>query len=394
MEAAMLVTEEIIDKFEDFHEVLGYQPEDSLFFDIETTGLSHTAASVFLIGTIARETDRWVLTQYLAEKNDEEELLLRRFFADAAPFQTLIHFNGTAFDLPFLLARARQFQIPVTGIDADGHWKKHSLDLYQQFRPLKTPLKLKRVNQLSLECAAGWHREDTLTGKQMTALFHGFAKTEDPEIRRLLLLHNHDDLLGMTKILSLAAYRLLFAPEAVRTCSVSVQGPTPEVLSGFPRPEVPSKDTPWQLRISFALSHPVPGTLLTENPFSLSITGADGLLTLPCFHGELRFFFPDYKNYAYLPLENQAVHKSVAACVDADYRIPATPETCFVRRTALFCMQPKGFRTPAFRERYDSAKSYFEYDPSLPMDQPTLTRLICLALDESFPALAKLWKRT
>ena len=51
----MIKTTSVLPDFPDFHEFYGYTPEKALFFDIETTGLSHKSACVFLIGTIHLE---------------------------------------------------------------------------------------------------------------------------------------------------------------------------------------------------------------------------------------------------------------------------------------------------------------------------------------------------
>ena len=50
------------------------------------------------------------------------------------------------------------------------------------------------MKQKDLEAFAGWQREDTLTGRHLIAMFHAYEKTSDPELRRLMLLHNRDDL--------------------------------------------------------------------------------------------------------------------------------------------------------------------------------------------------------
>ena len=76
----MIKTTSVLPDFPDFHEFYGYTPEKALFFDIETTGLSHKSACVFLIGTIHLENGSWQLTQYLAEHASEEKQLLETFF--------------------------------------------------------------------------------------------------------------------------------------------------------------------------------------------------------------------------------------------------------------------------------------------------------------------------
>ena len=39
-------------------------------------------------------------------------------------------------------------------------------------------------------------------------------------------------------------------------------------------------------------------------------------MKMPLLEGTLKYYYPDYKNYYYLPLEDEAVHKSVGVYVD------------------------------------------------------------------------------
>ena len=45
--------------------------------------------------------------------------------------------------------------------------------------------------------------------------------------------------------------------------------------------------------------------------------------------GYCKIFYKDYKNYYYLPEQNCAIHKSVAAYVDKSRRTAATKNTCY-----------------------------------------------------------------
>ncbi|MDD6037929.1 MAG: hypothetical protein PUD20_03895 [bacterium] len=56
-------------------------------------------------------------------------------------------------------------------------------------------------------------------------------------------------------------------------------------------------------------------------------------LRIPMYQGMVRMYFSDYKNYYYLPLEDQAIHKSVAQYVDKEHRQKATPENCYTTLT-------------------------------------------------------------
>lgn len=58
------------------------------------------------------------------------------------------------------------------------------------------------------------------------------------------------------------------------------------------------------------------------------------------FSGTLKYFFQDYKNYYYLPAEDQAIHKSVAAYMDKKNRWPAKASTCYIKKSGNFLPSP------------------------------------------------------
>ena len=294
----------ILPDFPDYHGFWGFDPGKSLFIDIETSGLSAASSHVFLIGTICRTEHGWQLTQYLAERTSEEPDLLAAFLADAASFSTLIHFNGTTFDLPYINARTRACHLPILYDDTSDCI--FSIDLYQKLRRLKKLSGYAHMKQKDLEAFAGWQREDTLTGKHIIAMFHAYEKTSDPELRLRL---------------ELAA-------------------PLPRELS---------------------LSIPCPVGLSEETFFELFVDNLTAILEIPGVDTELKYFFPDYKNYYYLPLEDQAIHKNVAAYVEKEYRTPAKAATCYTRKSGRFYMQPSAILTPSFRPSYESRDVYFAW---------------------------------
>lgn len=409
----------ILPDFPDYHDFWGFDPETSLFFDIETTGLSAASSHVFLIGTICHTEHGWQLTQYLAEHTFEEPELLAAFSADAAPFSTLIHFNGTTFDLPYINARAKTCQLPVLFDSASD--QKSSVDLYQKLRRLKKLSGAAHMKQKDLETFAGWQREDTLTGKHMVAMFHTYEKTSDPELRRLMLLHNHDDLVGMTRLLPLAAYLMLaegtfaqitgcspvaassgntstdFSFSASDVSDESATDSSPDrqgtagpqsFASGTSAPATDYAST--HLLICFVLTAPLPHDLSFSIPqaagesgkkfFQLIVKNTTAILDIPGIDTEMKYFFPDYKNYYYLPLEDQAIHKSVAAYVEKEYRVPAKAATCYTRKSGIFYPQPSAALTPAFRFSYESQFFYFawqeEYEANPELLRPLLTAIL------------------
>ena len=130
-----------------------------------------------------------------------------------------------------------------------------------------------------------------------------------------------------------------------------------------------------------------------EVPVFLSRVCADGSLTafgsrvslsLQTHTAELKYFFPDYKNYYYLPLEDQAVHKSVGAFVDPEHRQKAKAANCYQRRTGTFLPQQKAFFTPAFREDFKSRPYYFEWSDAFLSQEDLLKEYLCSELQLFF----------
>ena len=82
-------------------------PKQTLFIDIETTGLYAKSSSLYLIGCIYyyQEQDGhscWNSIQWFATNYEDEENVLRAFAEFAKNYHYLIHFNGNQFDIPYL----------------------------------------------------------------------------------------------------------------------------------------------------------------------------------------------------------------------------------------------------------------------------------------------------
>lgn len=339
----MIVRTEILEPFDTYHEYLGYAPESSLFFDIETTGFSPSLSFLFLIGAVYRQEGVWHLTQWFAEELTEQPVILDAFFRLAARFHTLVQFNGLTFDLPFLREKAAAFHLPCPLEDMD------CLDLYQRFRPLKKLLGPPRMNQGTLESYVGWLRQDTLSGKAMVSLYQKYTASREAELAEQMLLHNHDDMVGMTRILRLAPVMMLFDGIIEKAADK-----TPAALPA-------SGGEPFFL-LSLELSAPLPAPLdVKKGAYQLRAEKKKGVLSIPFCHATLFHFFPDYRNYYFLPLENQVIHKSVAAYVDKEYRTPARPENCCVPKTGVFLPQPRELFSPVFQVEYRDPALFFEY---------------------------------
>lgn len=319
--------------------------DHSFLFDIETTGLSPKSASIYLIGSLFFQENTWKCYQWMAEEESEEEerTILEQFFDFSRSFQAVIHFNGRRFDLPFILERCHQLHIlcPLASLS--------EFDLYQTIRPLKNLLKLEKLNQKYLESFLGLHRLDPYTGKDLIALYHTYQSQPSDQLENALFLHNLEDLKGMISLFSMLSYHSLKSGdfslhkiETIENCDL------------------------FQLKVSVLLHHALPVPISFQNQYGYCAAKDTTCHFLIFGHiGILKHFFPDYKHYDYLLLEEHVIHKSLSSYVDRSHRRPAKPEECYVSKTGLFLPQKQMQYQPCFQKTYRDSTFFFEYTKEL-----------------------------
>ena len=327
-----------------------YNKSGMLFFDIETTGLSARSSSLYLIGAVSYAPSGWQITQWFAETPSEEDQVLAAFLAFARKFSQVIHFNGDRFDIPYLQEKCRAYQL------ADTFSTLVSRDLYRMLRPLKNLLSLPALKQKSLEEFLDIRREDQYSGGELIDIYHQYASVPSKDSLRLLLLHNYEDLLGMLSILPLLS-------------SLPVLNGSFGVAGGHAAGDSLIIETWYPAKL------PKPFSYRGEHFY---LTGENTRLAFQIhgIRGSLKHFFPDYKNYYYLPLEDIAIHKSIAAYVDKDYREPATAATCFTKKEGFFLPQNDILFEPVFKEAYKDKVSYFQCTEKFLQDKEQMLRYL------------------
>ena len=161
--------------------------EDSMLFDIETTGFSATYTTLYLIGTIRQKDDLLVLTQYFADTPDEEPQLLAHFLEDLTEIRTLVSYNGDGFDLPYLKARCERLHLahPFDTIT--------SVDLYKEVCSFRFLLGLPNYKLKTVEAFLGISRSDPYNGGELIEVYRHYGKTGDKEALLSLKQHNYED---------------------------------------------------------------------------------------------------------------------------------------------------------------------------------------------------------
>ena len=307
-----------------------------LFFDIETTGFVAKNTTLYLIGALWYEGDKIKIMQWFNEDSRSEEKIMTAFEQFCNKFTHLVHFNGSGFDIPYLKQKATLLNIPFT-IDK----KMVQIDIYKEIRSFKKIFALDNMKQVSIERYLGIERQDTYSGKELIHIYQGYAASPAKEPEHLLLLHNHDDLLGMPQISRILNYKAFF--EKINIMSVDMN----------------TEDT--KLIISFTydnFAHLPKRISLSENGIYLNAIEQKAILSIPVFYRTLKYYFKDYKNYYYLPKEDIAIHKSVATFVEAQNKEKATKNTCYTKITGKFIPCPAKDFDEAFQTSFNDQYRY------------------------------------
>ncbi len=368
-------------------------PQDkSAFFDIETTGLSPNASSLYLAGLMRFDTARrqWTLCQWFADNYQSEKKIIQSFLDALSDVEYLYHFNGQTFDIPYLLKKCtRHAIVPSAQCKKllEDKSSSHSIDLLKKIRPLRHALSLEKCKQSDLECYLGLKRTDIFSGADLISVYSEYMQQKilspknAEKLEQVLLLHNHNDIEMMLNLCSLLTYEEYLSEEKTNRLicnetlkTIKIRQENGQLFVTLSLPEAVPKN------ISITACYPHPSSveidavnLLPEA--TLAFRDKIASFTFPLYCGTLKFFFPDYENYYYLPAEDTAVHKSVAEYVDRKHRKKATAATCYIKKESTFlpnlCTIKKAKQKtpenqyPLFCHQYKDKLSFYELTDGL-----------------------------
>lgn len=325
---------------------LPFSWKDTFFFDIETTGFAANNSNLYLIGILHSKDGRsFTSTQFLSEGRNEEAILLYEFFHTIQSFQNMVHFNGNGFDIPYLLTKCHTHNMLY------NFNTFHSFDLYKEAYKFKTLFRTQNLKQKTLEEFFGATRTDIYSGKELINIYYDYLSNPSAQKEDMLLLHNFEDLKGMLSLLPVYSYASFldgnFTYQGYQTHSFFAYDGTEnkEILFDFSlTEEIPTRVSCGDDVCYFSLHH------------------RKCTLKVLLHTDELKFFYPDYKNYYYLPKEDCAIHKSVAFYVDKNYRTQAKAATCYSKKTGCFLPEYDEIICPYFKIDYQDKVLYFEAD--------------------------------
>lgn len=330
-----------------------YLQEDCIFFDIETTGFSPKTSQLYLIGCLYKRKNEIVIEHFFAESPEDEKEILESFLNLLKHFATIISFNGIGFDLPFIKAKYNSYGIftSFSNDSANENFfdKFQYIDIFKEVSSIKFLLKLPNYKQKTIEHFLDIQRMDKFTGGELIYVYEDYVKTHDSKAEELLLLHNFEDILGMLDLLPILSYcKILNGAYEIKETDIN----TYTNYDG----EIGS-----ELILTLQNNSPVPKRVSHQSKdFYITMNQTATKIRVPIFEGELKFFYPNHKDYYYLPVEDMAIHKSVAAFVDKEYRQKAKASNCYTRKISRFLPQYDTIISPAFKKEHKDKYSYFE----------------------------------
>ena len=333
---------------------------NGVFLDIETTGLSSEHSFIYEVGVayLNQASGNYEIKQWLISNAGEERSMLSEVIDFISKYKTLIHFNGNTFDIPFIIDRCKANDIPCDFSSFEG------IDIYRRVSSLKHFLKLDNCRQKSIEAFLGIDREDEYSGKELIKVFREYSSSLSEEKEKLLLLHNHDDMLGMLRIIPVLSYNEMFSTGvAIRKVQTNVYND----VFGLSKKEL-------IFTIGLPCSIPVAINYNAGGCY-FSAKGKDGIIKVPLLHEEMKYFYSNYHDYYYLPEEDVAIHKSVAEYVDKDFREQAKASTCYTRKVSDYLPQWDNIEfEPFFKRDYDSPLFFFELTDEFKTSKESFTK--------------------
>lgn len=338
--------------------------KDILFLDIETTGFTAKNSKLYLIGCVYYKEDSFNTIQFFAEDYSDEKELLDEFFKFMKDFKVIIQFNGNNFDIPYILGKCAEFNLEYNFDTCVG------IDLYKRISPYKAFLKLENCKQKTIEKFLKIDREDIYSGGDLIGIYNEYVASKDEEKLKLLLLHNFEDIKGMLEILPILSYCDLFDKKLTVTKASA---------STFTDSEG-KNHTELLLYFDLPSQFVTPISFLKDNCY-FAASKESGMLRVPIYEEEMKYFYANYKDYYYLPSEDMAVHKLVASYVDKEHRVPAKASTCYTKLASKFLPQWDALVTPFFKRDYSSKELFYELTDERKTDREMFSQYVTHVLE-------------
>lgn len=172
-------------KSQEYYRIAFSFPEDTLFLDIETTGLSKYYDDITLLGlSLGGQYHVYIKGQNIKSINNI-----------ISKAKVIVTFNGSLFDLPFIREKFPKLKLPLVHIDLRFLAKR--VDLSGGQKKIEQEIGIRRRKELS-----------DLRGEAAPLLWHRYCRGNLDSLKTLIS-YNHADVEGMKSIFDETIKRLL-----------------------------------------------------------------------------------------------------------------------------------------------------------------------------------------
>lgn len=171
----------------ELHELL----KQSVFLDIETTGLSRQFSDIISITLLLHEDGVYKIYQIFCQYSVDEPQALKLLKDLIRNKKFIITYNGNSFDIPFL---SFKLQKHIIDLELETIIK---IDLYNCLRQVKNKVELTDLKLKTAEEYFKIKRTDTLSGEDVTVLYEAYKIEPRKEFSSLIMQHNYEDVLNL-----------------------------------------------------------------------------------------------------------------------------------------------------------------------------------------------------
>ena len=198
IELQLMGSLELVSEWAGDPRIASTKPENFAFLDTETTGLAGGSGTyAFQIGVGRFEKDDFRLAQFFMRDPIEEPAMLSALESFLAPCETIVTFNGKAFDLPLLNTRYITNGWPLPLKDA-AH-----LDLLHLARRLwRERLPSRTLGYLEEHILGQTRTEDDTPGWLIPELYFEYLRSGDARPLKGVFYHNAMDVLSMVALMN------------------------------------------------------------------------------------------------------------------------------------------------------------------------------------------------
>ncbi len=180
------------------HSIAERDPESLVFLDTETSGLAGgTGTFAFLIGVGRYTQEGFHLAQFFMRDPLEEPALLLALEEFLAPCQTVVSFNGKAFDVPLLNTR-----YTLQGWKSPFRNLAHVDLLHLARRLWRDRLPSRTLGNLEVQILQASRTDEEIPGWMIPQLYFDFLRDGDARPLKRVFYHNAMDVVSLAALLN------------------------------------------------------------------------------------------------------------------------------------------------------------------------------------------------